>query len=70
MDIVRCCKNCEWYSPISTWTYKRDGKVNHKPNNGFACTVFTHKLDGFVIHKIGIQPELGLCECFNERNNK
>lgn len=39
MDIVRCCKNCEWYSPISTWTYKRDGKVNHEPNNGFACTV-------------------------------
>ena len=66
MENTKCCKNCEWYSNITTWTYL-PGEVKHE-HNGFACTVFMRKLDGIVIHKIGILPERGLCECFLEKD--
>ena len=64
MDTVKCCKNCKWYSNITTWTYTPD-EVKHE-HNGYACTVFMNGIEGFIIHKIGKLPENGMCECYEE----
>ena len=62
----KCCNTCGLKKKLVKFDYSQGGCI-HTDYDGYACLAFTS--DNEVIHMVGHNPELGMCEMYSPKEN-